>query len=472
MKRHVLVTVFGLSVLMSAAGTTGDARQSRAQSLDGNGAPIFRVDPSWPKPLPNRWSMQQVTGIHVDHEDHIWFLNRAAAAEGDEIGGDGNPPRIDCCVRGPEVIELDQDGTVVHAWGGPGYHPRWPTALQTVIADRQGFVWVGGTAPQDSILKFTRDGTFVWDFGHRPPPGAQLPENNQQTDVLASKGRFQIDEVAREIYIINWKRVLVYDMDSGAFKRGWGGHGMPLSEISNEPIPPYTWTGAPPPAEKNFVPDLHFLEISTDRRVYVGERGQTRIEVFTTEGKFLQEFNVSPGTPARGEGCGGLNNTKLPPCGTTYKLAISRDPAQRYLTSPTARTTACGSSIGRVARHWARSAATAATPDNCTGSTPSPWTRRETSTPARLNRRSESRSSSRYGGRLSRATGYRLQATSYRLATGYGLRADSRILDRDAFFSRSDDPGLAIAVRSGVGRWSSGSPRLVFALSENRRRTT
>ena len=82
MKRHVLVTVFGLSVLMSAAGTTGDAQQPRAQALDENGAPIFKVDPFWPKPLPNRWSMQQVTGIHVDHEDHIWFLNRAAAAEG------------------------------------------------------------------------------------------------------------------------------------------------------------------------------------------------------------------------------------------------------------------------------------------------------------------------------------------------------------------------------------------------------
>jgi hypothetical protein len=53
--------------------------------------------------------MQQVTGIHVDSMDHVWFLNRAAAADGDEIGGD-NPARIDCCVRGPEVIELDQDG--------------------------------------------------------------------------------------------------------------------------------------------------------------------------------------------------------------------------------------------------------------------------------------------------------------------------------------------------------------------------
>ena len=83
--------------------------------------------------------------------------------------------------------------------------------------------------------------------------------------------------------MVNWKRVLVFDMDTGAFKRGWGGHGMPLSEISNDPIPPYKWTGAPPPEEKNFVPDLHFAEISKDKLVYVGERGQDRIEVFTTD---------------------------------------------------------------------------------------------------------------------------------------------------------------------------------------------
>jgi hypothetical protein len=314
-----------------ATGSNGRAQQPGRQVVDENGAPIFKVDPFWPKPLPNRWSMQQVTGIQVDHMDHIWFLNRAAAAEGDEIGGGGNPPRIDCCVRGPEVIELDQDGNVVHAWGGPGYHPQWPTALQTVIADTKGFVWVGGTAAQDSILKFTRDGKFVWDFGHRPPQGVPFQETNQHTDVLGSKGRFQIDEVASEIYIINSKRVLVYDMNTGAFKRGWGGHGMPLSDVSNDPIPPYTWAGGPPPEERNFVPDLHFVEISKDRLVYIGERGQNRIEVFTTEGKFVKEFYVSPNTPARGEGCGGLQNTKMPPCGTTYKLAISRDAQQKYL---------------------------------------------------------------------------------------------------------------------------------------------
>jgi hypothetical protein len=107
---------------------------------------------------------------------------------------------------------------------------------------------------------------------------------------------------------------------------------MPLSEISNDPIPPYKWTGAPPPDEKNFVPDLHFAEISKDGFVYVGERGQDRIEMFTKDGKFVKEFYVSPNTPSRGEDCGGLPpNTKMPPCGTTYKMVFSKDPEQKFM---------------------------------------------------------------------------------------------------------------------------------------------
>jgi DNA-binding beta-propeller fold protein YncE len=139
--------------------------------------------------------------------------------------------------------------------------------------------------------------------------------------------------MTNELYIINQKRVLVYDATTGAYKRGWGGHGMPLSEITNDRISSYTWNGGPPPEEKNFVPDLHFVEISKDRFVYVGERGQNRIEVFTTDGKFIKEFYVSPNTPGQRvtEGCGSLTNTKFPPCGTTYKLALSRDPQQKYL---------------------------------------------------------------------------------------------------------------------------------------------
>ena len=114
---------------------------------------------------------------------------------------------------------------------------------------------------------------------------------------------------------------------------------MPLSEIENGPIPGYKWTGGPPPEEKNFVPTLHFVEISKDRRVYIGERGQNRIQVFTTEGKWLQDIYVSPNSPAQRGGCGGLDaGIKAPPvqivgtftqsiCGTTYKMIDLQGPA-------------------------------------------------------------------------------------------------------------------------------------------------
>jgi hypothetical protein len=326
-----LVPVIGVILALGVSATR--AQRPPAQALDESGAPVFRVDPFWPKPLPNRWSMQQVTGIYIDHLDHIWFLNRPEGATANEIGGGETPRRMDCCVEGPQVVELDQNGSVVNAWGD-GKYPNWPSSLQTVIADSKGFVWIGGIAPRDSILKFTRDGKFVWDFGHQPPAGAeQLPENNQETGYLLQKGRFQLDEVANELYIIQQKRVLVYDASTGAYKRGWGGHGMALSEITNAPLSKYTWKGEPPPPEKNFAPQLHFIEISKDRLVYVGERGMNRIEVFTTDGTFVKEFHVSPNTPSdRADGiCGGPNNGKLPQCGTTYKMAISRDPQQKYL---------------------------------------------------------------------------------------------------------------------------------------------
>ena len=328
MSTHKLVVVVLVAVLGATAGLVGRAQVVTGQAVDENGAPHYRVDPFWPKPLPNRWSMQQVTGISVDPMDHVWFLNRANAPEQDEISGDGNPAPVLCCVRGPELIEMDQQGNVLSAWGGPG-HPKWPLNPQTVIADSKGNIWISGTNAQDSIIKYSTDGKVLWDFDHRPPAeSGMMPENNQETSFLINKGRFQLDEVANELYIIQQKRVVIYDASTGAYKRGWGGHGMPLSDISNEPIPGYTWTGGPPPDEKNFVPELHFIEISRDRRVYVGERGANRIAVFTTEGKWLQDIMVSPNTPARG--CGGLATFKSS-CGTTYKLAISKDPQQKYL---------------------------------------------------------------------------------------------------------------------------------------------
>jgi hypothetical protein len=298
--------------------------------------PVYRVDPFWPKPLPNKWSMQQVVDIYVDKEDHIWAINRPDDARPDELGAMTNPPRSECCVLGPEVLEFDSEGNVLRAWGSQNYVPGWPGRLQTIGLDRDLNVYVSGTMPGDSLVKFTQDGKFLWDFGHRGPkvPASQVKQDNQQTATFPPGiGAFDFDENAREIYIADGfvnKRVLVYDMETGAFKRGWGGHGVPLSEIDNDPTPTYDPSG-PPPDQKQFAPIVHCVHPSRDGFVYVCERGSDRIQVFTKEGAFVKQFWVHPYTQARGAHCGGPWSMTDPPCGTVFNLTLSTDAKQKYL---------------------------------------------------------------------------------------------------------------------------------------------
>ena len=299
-------------------------------------APTYKVDPFWPKPLPNKWSMQQIVDMYVDKDDHIWVINRQSDARPDELAAMTKPPRGECCVLGPEIIEFDQAGNVVNAWGGPNYHPGWPGRLQSMAVDRDKNVYLSGTTPGDSIIKFTREGKFVSDFGHRGPkvPANQVKSDNQQTAIFPPGiGSFELDEDAREIFIADGflnKRILVYDMDTGAFKRGWGGHGIPLSEIDNDPTPPYDISG-PPPDQKQFAPALHCVHFSRDGRVYVCERGSDRVQVFTKQGKFVSLFFVHPSTQSRGANCGGPWSTTDPGCGTVYHLVVSSDKDQRYV---------------------------------------------------------------------------------------------------------------------------------------------
>ncbi len=323
--------VFAHAIALSCSLMLTASVELRAQN-----PPLYKVDPFWPKRLPNKWSMQQIVDIYIDRNDHVWVLNRRSDARPDEVGAGASPPRTECCVLGPEVIEFDTAGNVLRAWGGPGYVPGWPERLQTLAVDREGNVWISGQRAGDSIIKFSGDGKLLWDFGHRGPKvdPATVKQNNQQTDTFPPGiAAFDFDEDAREIYIADGflnKRILVYDMATGAFKRGWGGKGKPLSEIDNDPTPPYDVSG-PPPDQTDFAPAIHCVHVSKDKLVYVCERGSNRIQVFTTQGKFVTSFVVSPSTRARGPGCGGIWSTTDPPCGTVYNLAFSHDPEQRYI---------------------------------------------------------------------------------------------------------------------------------------------
>lgn len=307
--------------------------------------PRYKFDPSWPKDLPNNWILGHVEGVSVDKDDHIWILNNVRSTPADDAGASQKPPLSECCTYAPAVLELDTDGNVLKAWGGPGYVPDWPITEKGLYVDKDENVWVGGNevrlaylpyvpqipkdAPMDrQVLKLTSDGKQLMEIGHPTPP--DVPANNQDTSILGGPFSVLVDESAHEVYIgdgqLN-RRVVVYDSDTGAFKRGWGAYGIPLSEVDNfreplyDPSKPETHPQQHPydpsaPPSKQFRGPVTGLKLSVDGLLYVCDRGNDRIQVFTKQGKFVKEFFVAPKTLS---------------IGSAQDIAFSHDPEQKYL---------------------------------------------------------------------------------------------------------------------------------------------
>jgi DNA-binding beta-propeller fold protein YncE len=275
-----------------------------------NDVPNYRVDTSWPKQLPGNWIMGQVGGMSIDDQDHIWILQRPRALTADVLGAAQTPPRSLCCNSAPPVLEFDVSGNLIRSWGGPGVAPDWPKIEHAIRVDRSGNVWISGNGATDrQVIKFSPDGKQLLEIGHP----SDAPVNNQDISILGKPAGIDIDEAAHEVYIADGylnSRVVVYDSNTGVFKRGWGAYGISLDQISNEKTP-YV-PGAPPAKEFSTV---HCAKLSIDGLVYVCDRVNDRIQVFTTAGKFLKEFFLRPATIG----------------GSVFTIAFSHDKAQKYL---------------------------------------------------------------------------------------------------------------------------------------------
>src|SRR5205823_6607248 len=120
MRKHVGLGLL-MIVMMIASHSIGVSTQTEA-----NRSPMFQLDPLWPKQLPNQWILGMISGLFVDGKDHIWVLHRPATITDFEASADGDHPTARCCKRPPPVLEFDQAGNVVQAWGGPGEGYEWP----------------------------------------------------------------------------------------------------------------------------------------------------------------------------------------------------------------------------------------------------------------------------------------------------------------------------------------------------------
>jgi DNA-binding beta-propeller fold protein YncE len=279
-------------------------------SARADDVPQFKVDPFWPKPLPENWILGQVSGLAVDKDDHIWIVHRPGTLVDDEKGALANPPATKCCKPAPAVLKLDADGNLLASWGGTGQGYDWPKSEHGISIDRAGNVWLAGNHKEDhQILKFSPDGNFLLQIGKPGAPGG----SNSNTQ-LGSPAHMVIDDAANELYVADGyqnRRIIVFDADTGAYKRHWGAYGK--QPPADDKLPAYDPKA---PLSQSFGNPVHCVRLSNDGLVYVCDRVNDRIQVFRKDGTFVKEFRVEPQT---------LQN------GSVWDLVLSSDPQQRFI---------------------------------------------------------------------------------------------------------------------------------------------
>jgi DNA-binding beta-propeller fold protein YncE len=312
-RHHILIGAGFLTVVTSlGVGQAALDARAAAQGSRAGQAPIFEVDPFWPKPLPNHWLLGSSVGVTVDPRDHVFIVHRGASTlnQKTEIGLATSPRTAEhCCLPAPPVLEFDPAGNVVGHWGGPGEGYDWPAWNHGITVDDKGNVWIGGGEAKDAhLLKFTRDGKFLMQIGR---PGKSGGSND--TENFGRAAKIFVDSKASEAYVADGygnRRVVVIDAGTGKFKRYWGAYGNKPDDTDLGQYDPDA-----PPAQQFRTP-VHCAEVANDGLVYVCDRPNDRIQVFQKDGRFVKEAFIAKKTLGDG---------------SVWDIAFSKDPQQKYL---------------------------------------------------------------------------------------------------------------------------------------------
>src|SRR5437879_7631007 len=187
-KRHVLAVTIGLGLAIGVGLVSMEPVAGPQKAEKRLVAPAFKVDPFWPKPLPDNWVTGEPGGTCIDSQDHLIIVTRGfqtgglASPEG--VGGaDTKTGTLGGAFKSkasPPVIEFDTEGNVVRAWGNPALVPAGttgpagnniggqnavlPNGIHGCFVDYQDNVWIGGNG-DGVVQKYSHDGTLLLQIG-------------------------------------------------------------------------------------------------------------------------------------------------------------------------------------------------------------------------------------------------------------------------------------------------------------------
>jgi len=199
--------------------------KSGPQSPNWAALPQFMVDPFWPKPLPNNWppragrrqSESIASTISGSCSARARSTNASSPARKNRRRRNAVSPLRRCWCS-------NQSGNLIRHWGGPGPRLQLPKSEHSVYIDDNDFIWLAGNDKVDGqLLKFTMDGKFVLQIGK---PIDKVDSN--ATERLGSPADIAVD-VRRQGGLCGGRygnrRVVVFDSETGAYKRHWGAYG-------------------------------------------------------------------------------------------------------------------------------------------------------------------------------------------------------------------------------------------------------
>jgi len=312
------VLEFGAAAAVAPAVTALAAGVANADDEDKSRR--LRVDPSWPKPLPDKWITAEVAGNAVDSHDHIWIVTRSRATPENFTDKERRMVREGRAQRSPTVIELAQSGEVASSWNLSGTPPD---NMHGIFVDYQGYVWIAGNGqiaggPTDSIVqKYDRRGTLQRQIGVQHSPD----NTNHSPTLLNRPSDVFVDPANGEVYISDGygnRRVIVFGPrnDDNVARRMWGEQGTIADAEAGAPF--------------RFLQVVHAVNIGADGLVYVNDRKGDRIHVYTKAGAFVRNIWIQKGVGWRNDAAHMAAGDGAA-IGTAWDMTFSADKDQSFI---------------------------------------------------------------------------------------------------------------------------------------------
>jgi len=195
----------------------------------------LKVVPGWGQ-LPKGWALGQTSGVAVDRNDNVWVFN-----------------------RGPHpVIEFDKNGNFLQSWGDGMFK-----SSHGIRVDPDGNIWCVDVAGHN-FVKHTPEGRVLMVIGGLQTAGTNDTKDafNRPTGLaFTPSGDFYLSDGYVNSRVVKFNR-------AGEYLLQWGRKGTGDGEFDT----------------------VHDVTLDSKGRVYVADRENARVQIFTPDGKFIAKW--------------------------------------------------------------------------------------------------------------------------------------------------------------------------------------